>query len=98
MTRRSFIPRADYNAGLRLDPIDPDEALPTSQEELTLQKRYCAHGVTILVRHSGHSWLVAMIRSEQSTASAHALPRYPVELTGTHGQMAVKSAAAAENR
>ena len=98
MTRRSFIPRADYNAGLRLDPIDPDEALPTSQEELTLQKIYCAHGVTILVRHSGHSWLVAMIRSEQSTASAHALPRYPVELTGTHGQMAVKSAAAAENR
>ena len=29
-------------------------------------QRISAHGVTILVRHSGHSWLVAMMRSEQS--------------------------------
>jgi hypothetical protein len=58
----------EYNLIL-LYTIDTNESLPTCQFlALSYQtQRGSTHEVMILVLHSGHSWLVAMISSEQST-------------------------------
>jgi len=54
---------------MNLDTIDTNESLPTCQfHALSYHtQRGPTHEVMILVLQSGHSWLVAMINSEQST-------------------------------
>jgi hypothetical protein len=53
---------------MNLYTVDTNESLPTCQLlDFTTPLNESTHEVMILVLHSGHSWLVAMISSEQST-------------------------------